>query len=152
VGHGIDDAVWDHSEFSKNRNGLLERDVASKFMAAVLPQHDVKQLLSTDRCRKLPHGTTRDQRAVAHHPERDPPLGHQRTNHSSSWICSEPGHPKAIRRGLWLDEDHRRWLREDEVPRARKSPMGFRPRTKTQNGNPENLGNNSYFFNSLPVR
>jgi transposase len=48
VGLGIDDAVWDHSVFSKNRDRLLEGDIAAKFMAAVLTQPNVKQLLSTD--------------------------------------------------------------------------------------------------------
>jgi hypothetical protein len=32
VGLGIDDPVWDHSTFSKNRNRLLEGDVAARFM------------------------------------------------------------------------------------------------------------------------
>ena len=36
VGLGIDDAVWDHSTFSKNRERLLGADVAAKFLAAVL--------------------------------------------------------------------------------------------------------------------
>jgi len=48
VGLGIDDAVWDHSVFSKNRDRVLEGDVAAKFMAAVLTQPNVKQPLSTD--------------------------------------------------------------------------------------------------------
>src|SRR5271155_2154683 len=48
VGLGVDDAVWDHSVFSKNRDRLLEGDVAAKFMAAVLTQPNVKRLLSTD--------------------------------------------------------------------------------------------------------
>ena len=48
VGLGIDDAVWDHSVFSKNRDRLLEGDVAAKFLAAVLTQPNVKQLLSTE--------------------------------------------------------------------------------------------------------
>ena len=38
VGLGIDDAVWDHSVFSKNRDRLLEGDVAAKFMVLVLMQ------------------------------------------------------------------------------------------------------------------
>lgn len=38
VGLGIDDAVWDHSSFSKNRDRLLEGDIAAKFLAAVLAQ------------------------------------------------------------------------------------------------------------------
>lgn len=48
VGLGIDDAVWDHSVFSKNRDRLLAGDVAAKFLAAVLTQPEVKQLLSND--------------------------------------------------------------------------------------------------------
>jgi transposase len=48
VGLGIDDAVWDHSVFSKNRDRLLEGEIAVKFLAAVLTQPKVKQLLSTD--------------------------------------------------------------------------------------------------------
>ena len=48
VGLGIDDPVWDHSVFSKNRDRLLEEDVAAKFMAAVLTQPNVTELLSTD--------------------------------------------------------------------------------------------------------
>jgi transposase len=48
VGIGVDDAAWDHSVFSKNRDRLLEGDIAAKLLAAVLAQPKVKQLLSTD--------------------------------------------------------------------------------------------------------
>ena len=48
VGLGVDDEVWDHSTFSKNRDRLLEGDVAAKFMSVVLDQPRVKRLLSTD--------------------------------------------------------------------------------------------------------
>jgi transposase len=48
VGMGVDDAVWDHSVFSKNRDRLLEGDIAAKFMRAILEQPRVKRLLSTD--------------------------------------------------------------------------------------------------------
>jgi transposase len=48
VGIGVDDAAWDHSTFSKNRDRLLEGDIAAKFMQAVLDQPRVKRLLSTD--------------------------------------------------------------------------------------------------------
>ena len=46
VGLGVDDAVWDHSTFSKNRDRLLEADVAAKFLEAVLRHAKVKQFLS----------------------------------------------------------------------------------------------------------
>jgi len=48
VGLGIDDPAWDHSSFSKNRDRLLEGDIAAKFLATVLAQPRVKKLLSTD--------------------------------------------------------------------------------------------------------
>ena len=48
VGLGVDDAVWDHSTFSKNRDRLLEGDIAAKFLAAVLSQPRVKRLLSSE--------------------------------------------------------------------------------------------------------
>src|SRR4029077_19885519 len=45
---GVDDAVWDHSTFSKNRDRLLEGDVAAKLLSAVRAQPRGKRLLSTD--------------------------------------------------------------------------------------------------------
>ena len=44
----MDDAAWDHSVFSKNRDRLREGDIATKFLSAVLAQPKVKKLLSTD--------------------------------------------------------------------------------------------------------
>jgi transposase len=48
VGIGIDDAAWDHSTFLKNRERLLEGDIAAKLLSAVLSRPRVKRLLSTD--------------------------------------------------------------------------------------------------------
>src|SRR5262247_4352467 len=48
VGLGIDDAVWDHSTFSKNRDRLLDADVAAKFLEAVLRHPKVKRFLSDE--------------------------------------------------------------------------------------------------------
>jgi len=45
---GIDDPAWDHSVFSKNRDRLLDGDIAAKFLGAILSQPKVKRLLSTD--------------------------------------------------------------------------------------------------------
>src|SRR6202789_2196570 len=44
VGLGVDDAVWDHSTFSKNRDRLLEGEIAAKFLNALLAQPKVKKL------------------------------------------------------------------------------------------------------------
>ncbi|MGY4281739.1 transposase [Bradyrhizobium sp. LM2.7] len=48
VGIGVDDAAWEHSVFSKNRDRLLEREIAAKFLGAVLAQPRVTRLLSSD--------------------------------------------------------------------------------------------------------
>jgi len=48
VGVGVDDPVWDHSSFSKNRDRLLEGEIAAKFLAAVLSQPRVRRLLSSE--------------------------------------------------------------------------------------------------------
>ena len=48
VGIGVDDAAWDHSVFSKNRERLLEGDIAAKLLSGLLAHPRVKRLLSTD--------------------------------------------------------------------------------------------------------
>jgi transposase len=48
VGVGVDDPVWDATTFTKNRDRLLAGEIASKFLAAVLAQPEVKTLLSTE--------------------------------------------------------------------------------------------------------
>ena len=48
VGLSLDAAVWDATVFTKNRERLIEGDIARKFMAAVLNQASVKALLSDD--------------------------------------------------------------------------------------------------------
>ena len=48
VGLGVDDPAWDHSSFSKNRDRLLEGEIAAKFLAAVVSQPKVKRLLSSE--------------------------------------------------------------------------------------------------------
>ena len=46
VGLSGDEPAWDHSTFSKNRDRLLDGEVAAKFLAAVLTRPKVKRLLS----------------------------------------------------------------------------------------------------------
>ena len=38
VGLGVDDPVWDVTVFTKNRDRLLEGEIAAKFLRAVLAQ------------------------------------------------------------------------------------------------------------------
>jgi transposase len=46
VGLGIDDAVWNHAVFSKNRDRLLNSEVSQQFFAAVVKQ--AKRFMSND--------------------------------------------------------------------------------------------------------
>ena len=48
VGLAIDDAVWDHSVFSKNRDRLLEHDVVESFFTEVMKRADKAGLLSRE--------------------------------------------------------------------------------------------------------
>lgn len=48
VGLGVDDAVWDHSTFSKNRDRLLAGDIAAGFLSAILAQPRGHRLLSSE--------------------------------------------------------------------------------------------------------
>jgi transposase len=48
VGLGIDDPVWDVTVFTKNRDRLLDGDIAKAFMAAILSRPEVKALLSDE--------------------------------------------------------------------------------------------------------
>jgi transposase len=48
VGLGVDDAVWDVTVFTKNRDRLLDGEIAAKFLRAVLDQPKVKALLSDE--------------------------------------------------------------------------------------------------------
>jgi transposase len=48
VGLGVDDPVWAVTVFTKNRDRLLEGEIAAKFLRAVLAQPKVKALLSDE--------------------------------------------------------------------------------------------------------
>ena len=48
VGLGMDDPVWDHSVFSKNRDRLLEGDIATAFLHAIRAQAEAAGLLSNE--------------------------------------------------------------------------------------------------------
>ncbi len=48
VGFSMDDEVWDHSTFTKNRDRLLDGEVARRFFTQVLSQADEADLLSRE--------------------------------------------------------------------------------------------------------
>ena len=47
VGLGVDEAAWDHSSLTKNRDRLVEGEIGAKFLRAVLAQPKVKRLISS---------------------------------------------------------------------------------------------------------
>jgi transposase len=48
VGLSADDPVWDATVFCKNRDRLLDGDIAAKFFASVLNLPQVRRLLSSE--------------------------------------------------------------------------------------------------------
>jgi transposase len=48
IGLAIDDAVWNHSVFSKNRDRLLDHEVVERFFTEVMTLADQQQLLSKE--------------------------------------------------------------------------------------------------------
>ena len=48
VGLSADDAVWDATVFCKNRDRLLDGDIAAKFFVGVLNLPQVSRLLSSE--------------------------------------------------------------------------------------------------------
>ncbi len=48
VGLGIDDPVWGAATFSKNRERLLDGEIAARFLSAILARPQVKRLLSAE--------------------------------------------------------------------------------------------------------
>ncbi len=48
VGLGLDDGVWDATVFSKNRDRLLEAEIAAKFLSGIIEHKRVSLLLSRD--------------------------------------------------------------------------------------------------------
>lgn len=51
VGMNLDEPVWDVTVFTKNRNRLLEGDVAREFLAEVVRQAESRRLTSDDTSR-----------------------------------------------------------------------------------------------------
>jgi len=48
MGFSLNDEVWDHSTFTKNRDCLLGGEVAHRFFAQVLSQAEAADLLSKE--------------------------------------------------------------------------------------------------------
>ena len=57
TGLGIDDPIWDVTVFTKNRDRLLDGEIASKFFAAVLNHARINGLLSDEHWVRRHKGT-----------------------------------------------------------------------------------------------
>ena len=113
VGLGIDDPVWDHSTFSKNRDRLLDADVAAKFLEAVLRHPKVKRFLSDDHFSV--DGTLVEAWASA---EELPRQGRQRR-------AAGAGPQRRAR--FPRREAHQRHARAHDRPRRQALPQGQQP-------------------------
>jgi hypothetical protein len=80
VGLSLDAAVWDVTVFTKNRERLIEGDIAAQFMAAVLNQERVKALLSDEHF----SGGRHADRGLGKHEELSPEGRQRRTGGAGS--------------------------------------------------------------------
>jgi transposase len=84
VGLGVDDAVWDHSTFSKNRDRLLEGEIAAKFLNALRSKldstavrrdaHDDSVTRQLEFCRQLLRAVSRKNKSNLTEPGHSGPL------------------------------------------------------------------------------
>ena len=85
VGLAMDDAVWDHSVFSKNRDRLLEYEVVEAFFTEVMTTANKRGLLSKEH---FSVDGTLIQAWASHKSFRWP-------HFAAQWLCSQPDHPGA---------------------------------------------------------
>ena len=96
VGLSLDAPVWDVTVFTKNRDRLLDGDVAAKFLATVLGQPRVKALLSDEHFSV--DGTLIGEPSRRHRFEPDGERGLHCPRHPSRWHPRDPG---ALDRAEW---------------------------------------------------
>ena len=92
IGLAIDDAVWDHSTFSKNRDRLLEHEIVESFFAEVMQLADRRYLLSREHFSV--DGTLIQ--AWASHKSFVKKDGSN--DDSESWLAHDAGRPQRARR------------------------------------------------------
>ena len=177
VGPGVDDAAWDHSVFLKNRDRLLEGEIAAKFLVAIMARPGVRRLLSSEHFsvdgtlieawaslkslrprdgsggeppssggrnadanfrgerRRLRGRAARAQRDTAYREKHGPRLRDRSPHHSPCRLRAQPAPAEANRRGLRLDQEHRR-PEADQIPRRREGWMGLHPRRRRLQSDP----------------
>lgn len=121
VGLSMDDAVWDASTFSKNRDRLITTEVAQAFLKTLTGLPQVKALLSSDHFSV--DGTMID--AWASMKSFVPKDGSGRPGARAQWRAQLPQR-EALERDAWLNHRHRR----EAVPQGqwqRKQALLSRP-------------------------
>jgi len=93
VGIGVDDPVWDHSTFSKNRDRLLDGEIAAKLLAAVLAQPAVQR---TSWSRSSESRPPRGQRLTAPSPRRS-------TKAACARLARGRWHPMSVKQVMLRD-------------------------------------------------
>ena len=112
VGLSMDDPVWDATTFTKNRDRLLEGDIARAFLAAVLDQIREKRLLSDEHFSV--DGTLLE--AWASHKSFRPRQGGE-----SAPPDGDPGNPTVDFHGEKRSNQTHRWRTDPDALLAKKS-------------------------------
>lgn len=73
IGLHLDEPVWDHSTFSKNRDRLIEADIALSFLDAVLAKAQAEGLLSKDHFWLMGHSLEAWASIKSFRPKDEPP-------------------------------------------------------------------------------
>ncbi len=103
VGLGVDDLAWDHSSFTKNRDRLLEGEIAAKFLRAVLAHWNTVYL---DRAvtelkrvgRNIPDTLLKHISPLSwEQPDGHLHVGQRATSPGRLRVASPPGRPTACR-------------------------------------------------------
>ena len=111
VGLGMDDAVWSPTTFTKNRDRLLDGDIAAAFFEAVLIHADTERLLSDEHF--TVDGTLLEawasQKSFRPRDEQDPPSRAAATPRSISMVSGGATRRINRRRILMRACTRRRW-------------------------------------------
>lgn len=115
VGLAIDDSVWDHSVFSKNRDRLLEHSVVEAFFREVMAVADRKGLLSKEHFSvdgTLIQAWASHKSFVSKDESDEPPEGGGR-NHPSNWHGKRRSNDT---HASTTDPDARLYKKRDKMP------------------------------------
>jgi transposase len=122
VGLSMDDAVWNHSVFSKNRDRLLEGDIANVFLRKVLTLARRHRLLSNEHF--TVDGTLIEAWAgqKSFRPKADPPMADKKKDDAPGSTTDDPGNPTVNFHGERRTNDTHQSTTDPEARLVRKGP------------------------------